>query len=122
MKKFAIAPKEARLLIYNVASIVGIILAGFGLVKLETFQGIVDQVMVVAFPLITALLGQLAAKNVHGGSDSTVTVEDVMKAQESNNAQTFVYEGRHRKTDAELAAEMAESNSIERYISEQRSE
>lgn len=118
MKKFAIAPKEARLLIYNVASIVGIILAGFGLVKLETFQGIVDQVMVVAFPLITALLGQLAAKNVHGGSDSTVTVEDVMKAQESKNTQTFVYEGRHRKTDAEIAA----GNSIERYISEQRSE
>lgn len=118
MKKFAIAPKEARLLIYNVASIVGIILAGFGLVKLETFQGVVDQIMVVAFPLITALLGQLAAKNVHGGSDSTVTVEDVMKAQESKNAQTFVYEGRHHK----LEAETAESNSIERYISEQRSE
>ena len=118
MKKFAIAPKEARLLIYNVASIVGIILAGFGLVKLETFQGIVDQVMVVAFPLITALLGQLAAKNVHAGSDSTVTDEDVVKAKDSGITQTFVYEGRHRKTDAE----MAESNSIERYISEQRSE
>lgn len=118
MKKFAIAPKEARLLIYNVASIVGIILAGFGLVKLETFQGIVDQVMVVAFPLITALLGQLAAKNVHGGSDSTVTVEDVMKAQRTQDLSINTPEGRHHKPEAETA----ESNSIERYISEQRSE
>lgn len=118
MKKFVLAPKEARLLIYNVTSILGIVLAGFGLVKLETFQGVVDQIMVVAFPLITVLIGQLAAKNVHAGSDSTVTVTDVLQAQRTQDLTINTPEGRHHKTEAETA----ESNSIERYISEQRSE
>lgn len=115
MKKFVLAPKEVRLIIYNVASIVGIVLAGFGVIKAEDFQNLVEQAMVVGFPLITALLGQLAAKNVHAGSDSTVTVADVVQAQV---APADLSAGRHRKTDAEIAA----GNSIERYISDQRSE
>lgn len=110
MKQFFFAPANVRKLIYHGFGIVGLILAALGLVNIENFESIVSQLSAVLAPLVTTLLAQMAARNVHSGSDSTVTVDDVLRAQTQALGDPV---GKHAESSI---------NSVEKYLEEVRGE
>ena len=77
MKNFK-KPWFIRRVIYLIVGIVGIVLAGFGIID----EGQIDAIS--ASPLLGTIAGFIAAAFTHQGSDSTVTAQDVADAAKTD--------------------------------------
>lgn len=71
-------PWFIRRVIYLIVGIVGIVLAGFGIID----EGQIDAIS--ASPLLGTIAGFIAAAFTHQGSDSTVTAQDVADAAKTD--------------------------------------